>query len=140
VDNPAGAGAGVNLAVAAPTSKSPLFSILPGVSFGELDQYVEYVPRLAPRSACSSTKRGHGDGTSTSVPTAKRAHQLSTLLGIQVIGSMVLGEHIHIFVLSATSWFSYLDASCCFLDGTVVHLLKGEEEEEDDSAALVTHR
>jgi hypothetical protein len=52
---------------------------------------------------------------------------------------MLLGEHIHIFVLSAASWFSYLDASCCFLYGTVVHLLEGEEE-EDDSAALVTHR
>jgi hypothetical protein len=58
MDNPAEAGARANLVAVAPTSKSLVFSILPGVSFGELDQYVEYVPHLVPRSARSSTKRG----------------------------------------------------------------------------------
>jgi hypothetical protein len=72
VDNPARAGARVNLAVVAPTSKSSVFSILPGVSFEEF---------------------------------TKRARQPSTLPGIQVIGSMLLGEYIHIFILSTASWF-----------------------------------
>ena len=68
----------------------------------------------------------------------KKSRQSSTCPGTQVIGSLLLGEHINtlsfccLFV-PLTEYFSP------FSDDAVVGLLKSEVDEDDD-AALVMHR
>ena len=88
-------GAGGSLAGASLTSKSQTTVMLPGVSSANPDVYVEYVPRSVPRAARSVGKRGRVAGSSSGVPSAKKARQSSTCLGTQVIASMLLGEHIN---------------------------------------------
>ena len=73
VDLPAIVGAGGSLAGASLTSKSQTTVMLPGVSSANPDVYVEYVPRLVPRAARSVSKRGRVAGSSSGVPTAKKA-------------------------------------------------------------------
>jgi hypothetical protein len=73
------------------TSKSRTVVILHRVSFGEPNlQYVEYVPRLVPRGAQSTTKRAQADDSSTSASSSKKP----CLPSAQIIGSMLFGEHI----------------------------------------------
>ena len=88
-------GAGGSLAGTSLTSKSQTVVMLPGVSSANPDVYVEYIPRLVPQAARSVGKRGQVTGSSSGVPTAKKACQSSTCLGTQVIASMLLGEHIN---------------------------------------------
>jgi hypothetical protein len=82
----------------APTSKSLVFIVLLSASCNELVQYVEYVPHLVPRAPCSINKRARADDASVSASTTKKPHQPGTLLGTQVVGSMLLGEHISFFI------------------------------------------
>jgi hypothetical protein len=84
-----------NLAGASSTSKSQATTILPGASIVETIPYVEYVPHLVPRAPRSS-KRKRVDDAFAGVSSKPR--QSSTRLGIQVVGSMILGEHFNIFV------------------------------------------
>ena len=88
-------GAGGSLAGASLTSKSQTAVMLPSISSTNPDVYVEYVPRSVPQAARSVDKRGRVAGSSSGVPTAKKAHQSSTCPGTQVIASMLLGEHIN---------------------------------------------
>ena len=67
-------GAGGSLAGASLTSKPQTAVMLPGVSFANLDVYVEYVPHSVPRAARSVGKRGRVAGSSSGVPAAKKAH------------------------------------------------------------------
>ena len=70
---PAVVGARGSLAGASLTSKSQTAVMLPGVSSANPDVYVEYVPRSVPRAARIVGKRGQVDGSSSGVPTAKKA-------------------------------------------------------------------
>ena len=90
---------GENLARASVTSKFPIATVFPGVSFGFVDVYEEYVPRLVPRGPRSVSKRGRADGSSSGLPVSKKSRQPSTHLGTLVIGSVLLGEHINTFCL-----------------------------------------
>jgi hypothetical protein len=58
---------------------------------------VEYVSCLVPRAPRSINKRAQADDASASVSVTKKPHQPGTLPGTQVIGSMLLGEHISLF-------------------------------------------
>ena len=49
---------GEDLAGASVTSKFPIATVLPGVSFGFVDVYEEYVPHLVPHDPRSVSKRG----------------------------------------------------------------------------------
>jgi hypothetical protein len=98
-DNPARVEVGENLAGASSTSKFQAITIIPGVSSAVLDPYVEYVPRPVPRAPRSVSKRARVDGASAGVSATKKPHQSSTHLGTQVVGSMLLGEHINMFCL-----------------------------------------
>jgi hypothetical protein len=98
-DSPTRVKVGENLAGASLTSKSQATTILPDASIVETVPYVEYVPRLVPQAPCSVNKRTRADDASTSVSVTKKPHQLSTHLGTQVVGSMLLGEHFNIFCL-----------------------------------------
>ena len=91
---------GDSLAGASLTSKFQITTMLPGVSSGVLDTYVEYVPRLVPRGPCSVSKRGRADGSSSGLPASKKSRQPSTHPGTLVIGSVLLGEHINMFGFS----------------------------------------
>jgi hypothetical protein len=97
-DNPAGDGAGANLAIVVPASKSLVLTVLPGASCNKLVQYVEYVPRLVARAPRSINKRTRVDDASASASATKKPHQPGTLLGTQVVGSMLLGEHTSFFI------------------------------------------
>ena len=90
---------GENLAGAFLTSKFQTTTMFPGVSSAVLDTYVEYVPRLVPRAPRSVGKRGRVDYSSSGLAAAKKSRQSSTRLGTQVIGSVLLGEHINTFCL-----------------------------------------
>ena len=81
-----------SLAGASLTSKFQTTTIFPGVSFANLDVYVEYVPRPAPRTV---GKRGPAEGSSSALSAAKKSPQLSTRPGTLVVASMLLGEHIN---------------------------------------------
>jgi hypothetical protein len=94
-----GAGVDKNQARASVTSKSRSVTILSGMSFGEFDHYVEYVPRPVPRTPRTTSKRAWADDTSTSASTTKKPHHPSTHPGTQVTGSMLLGECINILRL-----------------------------------------
>jgi hypothetical protein len=78
-------------------SKSQATIILPGVSYAELDPYVEYVPHSVPRASRSTSKRAWADDASASVSSTKKPRQSGTLPSTQVVGSMLLGEHISMF-------------------------------------------
>ena len=90
---------GESLAGASLTSKFQTTTMFPGVSSAVLDAYVEYVPRLVPRAPCSVRKRGRVDCSSSGLPAIKKSRQSSSLPGTQVVGSVVLGEHINMFCL-----------------------------------------
>ena len=112
--------------------------MFPGVSSAILDTYVEYVPCPVPRAPHSVGKRGRADCSSSGLSAAKKSHQSSTHPGTQVIGSVLLGEHINMFCLfvvclSLTEYFSP------FSDGAMAALLESEEDEDDD-APLVPHQ
>jgi hypothetical protein len=96
-DNPTGEEAGGSLAVAVLASKSLVSIVLPGASCNEPVQYVEYVPHLVPQAPHSINKRARVDDASASASITKNPHQLGTLPGTQVIGSILLGEHISLF-------------------------------------------
>jgi hypothetical protein len=55
------------------------------------------VPRLVLQDPHSVNKRVGVDDASASASATKKPHQLGTLLGTPVIGSMLLGEHISLF-------------------------------------------
>ena len=99
-DCPAIAETGGNLAGTSLTSKFQTSTIVPGVFSAVLDVYEDYVPRPVPRGPRSVSKRGRADCSSSSLPASKKSRQSSTHLGTPVIGSMLLGEHINMFVLS----------------------------------------
>jgi hypothetical protein len=96
-DNPSRVEVGENLARASSTSKFQATAILPGVSSIILDPYVEYVPFPVPRAPRSVSKRARADDAFAGVFATKKPRQLSTHLGTQVVGSMLLGEHINMF-------------------------------------------
>ena len=89
---------GDSLAGASLTSKFQTTTMFPGVSSTVLDVYVEYVPRPVPRAPRSVGKRGRAD-CSSGLSATKKPRQSSTCLGTQVIGSMLLGEHINALCL-----------------------------------------
>ena len=94
-DRPAMVETGESLAGASLTSKFQTTMMFPSVSSSNLDAYIEYVPR-APHNV---GKRGQADCSSSGLSAAKKSHQSSTSLGTQVIGSVLLGEHINMFCL-----------------------------------------
>ena len=98
-DCPANVEAGDSLAGASLTSKFQTTTIFPCVSSANLDVYVEYVPRLFPRAPRTVGKRGRVDCSSSGLSAGKKARQSSTRPGTQVIGSVLLGEHINMFCL-----------------------------------------
>jgi hypothetical protein len=98
-DNPASVEVGENFVGASSTSKFQATTILPGVSSAILDPYVEYVHHLVPQAPHSISKRERADDASTGVYATKKPRQSSTHPGTQVVGSMLLGEHINIFCL-----------------------------------------
>jgi hypothetical protein len=55
------------------------------------------VPRLVPRAPHSINKRARADDASASTSVTKKPHQPGTLPGTQVVGSMLLGEHVSLF-------------------------------------------
>jgi hypothetical protein len=55
------------------------------------------VSRLVPRAPRSINKRAWADDASASASVTKKPRQPGTLLGTQVVGSMLLGEHISLF-------------------------------------------
>ena len=90
---------GDSLAGASLTSKFQTTTMFPGVSSIFLDTYVEYVPRLVPQAPRSVGKRGRVDCSSSGLSATKKSRQSSTRLDTQVIGSVLLGEHINMFCL-----------------------------------------
>ena len=98
-DFPAIAETGGNLVGTSVTSKFQTTTLFPRASSGVVDVYEEYVPRPVPRGPRSVSKRGRADGSSSVLPASKKSRQSSTPPGIQVIGSMLLGEHIDLFRL-----------------------------------------
>jgi hypothetical protein len=88
---------GGSLAVAALASKSLVSTVLPGASCNQSVQYVEYVSRLVPRAPLSINKRARADDASASASVTKKPRQPGTLLGTQVVSSMLLSEHINLF-------------------------------------------
>jgi hypothetical protein len=98
-DNPARVEVGENLARASSASKFQITIILLGVFPAALDPYVEYVPRPVPRAPRSVSKMARADDAFTGIFSTKKPCQSSTHLGTQVVGSMLLGEHINMFCL-----------------------------------------
>jgi len=94
-----------SLAGASLTSKFQTTTMYPGVSSTVLDVYVEYVPRPVPRAPRTVGKRGRAAGPSSGLPGTKKPRQTSTRLGTQVIGSVLLGEHINTFCLFVVCLF-----------------------------------
>ena len=87
-----------SLAGASLTNKFQTTAMFPGVSSAGLGTHVEHVPRPVPRAPRSGGKRGRAD-CSSSFPSTKKPRPTSTRPGTQVIGSMLLGEHINMFCL-----------------------------------------
>ena len=98
-DLPAVVNTGENLAGASLTRKFQTTTIFPSVSFVNLDVYAEYVPRPVPRAPHTIGKRGRAAGPCSGLPSTKKPHQMSTRPGTQVLGSMLLGEHINTLCL-----------------------------------------
>ena len=90
---------GDSLAGTSLTNKFQTTMIFPGVSSAVLDVYVEYVPRPVPQAPRSVGKRGRADCSSSGLSATKKSRQSSTRPGTQVVGSVLLGEHINIFCL-----------------------------------------
>ena len=88
-----------SLAGASLTNKFQTTTMFPGVSSTVLNVYVEYVPRPVPRAPRSVGKRGQVDCSSSGLSATKKPRQSSTRPGTQVIGSMLLGEHINMLCL-----------------------------------------
>ena len=88
-----------SLARAFLTSKFQTTTMFPSVSSAVLDAYVEYAPRPVPQAPRSVGKRRRADCSSSGLSGTKKSHQSSTRLGTQVIGSVLLGEHINTFCL-----------------------------------------
>ena len=130
---------GESLAGASLTLKFQTTTMFPGVSSSILDAYVEYVPCPVPRAPHSVGKRGRADCSSSGLSATKKPRQSSTRPGTQVIGSMLLGEHINMFCLFLLFVCAFNRVLSPFSDGTVVDLLETEEDENDD-AALITRR
>ena len=103
-DHPAMVETGESLAGASLTSKFQTTMMFPGVSSAVFDVYVEYVPRLVPRAPHSVGKRGRAD-CSSGLSATKKPRQSSTRLDTQVIGSMLLGEHINTLCLFVVCLF-----------------------------------
>ena len=95
---------GENLAGASLTSKFQTTTMFPGVSSTVLDAYVEYVPHPVPQAPRSVEKRGRAD-CSSGLSATKKSRQSSTRPGTQVIGSVLLGEHINMFCLFVVCFF-----------------------------------
>jgi hypothetical protein len=57
------------------------------------------VSHLVPRAPRSINKRARVDNASASASVTKKSRQPGTLPGTQVVGSMLLGEHISLFYL-----------------------------------------
>ena len=69
---------------------------LPRTSLAEPGSlYMDYVPWVVPRAARSAMKRGLAGSSSADTLALKRLHSL----GIQITGSMLLGELIIDFIL-----------------------------------------
>ena len=98
-DHPTNVEAGGILAGASLTSKFQTTMMLPSVSSAFSDIYEEFVPCLVPRAPHSGGKRGRADCSSSAPSAAKKSRQSSTHPGTQVIGSMLLGEHINTLCL-----------------------------------------
>ena len=79
------------------------------------------------------------DCSSSGLSATKKSHQSSTRPGTQVIGSVLLGEHIDMFCLFVVCFCLLTEYFSSFLDGVVAAMLESEEEEDDD-ATLVTRR
>ena len=90
---------GDSLARASLTSKFQTTTMFPCVSSVVFDVYVEYVPHPVPRAPRTVGKRGRVDSSSSALSTAKKSRQSNTRPGTQVIGSVLLGEHINTFCL-----------------------------------------
>ena len=97
-DRPAMVETGESLVGASLTSKFQTTTMFPGVSSAVIDVYVEYVPRPVPRAPRSVGKRGRAD-CSSGLPATKKSRQSSTRPGTQVIGCVLLGEHINTLCL-----------------------------------------
>jgi hypothetical protein len=95
-DNPVGAVVDGSQAGASGGSKSRTVTVLPSVSLGELDPFVEYVSRPVPRAPRSTIKRARADDTSANASATKKPCPPSTRSGTQAIGSMLLGERINV--------------------------------------------
>jgi hypothetical protein len=108
------------------------------VSFGEFSHYVEYVSRPVPLAPRTTSKRAWADDTSTSAFTTKKPCLPSTHPGIQVTGSMLLGERINILCLPWCLFASLIEYFFSFFKWQLIEPLKGEDEE--DGSALATHR
>ena len=87
-----------SLAGASLTSKFQTTMMFPGIYSVVFDVYVKYVTHPVPRAPRSVGKRGRAD-CSSSLSATKKYRQSSTRPGTQVIGSMLLGEHINMFCL-----------------------------------------
>ena len=128
---------GENLAGASLTSKFQTTMMFHGVSSAVLDVYVEYVPHPVPRGPRSVEKRGRVDCSSSGLSAAKKSRQLSTRPGTQVIGSMILGEHINTLLSSCCLFVTLTEYFSPFSDGAVVAMSENEEEEDDDAALVM---
>jgi hypothetical protein len=80
-DNPVGAVVDGSHARALGVSKSQSITILSGISLGELDLFVEYVPRPIPRAPRSASKRARTNDTSASTSATKKPRPPSTHSG-----------------------------------------------------------
>lgn len=128
-----GAIGGGSQGIIAGTGKSGAVAFITGFS-KDGSQYVDYVPRPVPRSAWSSLKRTQVDSSSTSTPVPKKPHQSSA----PITGSMLVGEHIVVFLSSFVSGFLVTRALYAS-GGKLVGLVENEEDEEDDTP-LITRR
>jgi hypothetical protein len=72
------------------------------------------------------------DDASTSASVTKKPHQSGTLPGTQVVGSMLLDEHISLFYPLLLFVCVHNQVLSLFSDGTLVELLEGEADEEED--------
>jgi hypothetical protein len=95
-DNPVGAVVDGSQAGASRVCKARTVTVLPSVSLGELDPFVEYVPHPVPQASRTTNKRARVNDTSTNASATKKPLPLSTRPGTQVIGIKLLGEHINV--------------------------------------------
>ena len=77
--------------------------------------------------------------SSSGLSTTKKSRQSSTHPGTQVVGSVLLGEHINMFCLFVVCLCLWPSTFSPFSDGVVAALLETKEDEADD-APLVMRR